>query len=397
MAALSSSFSKTLKSEGVAQDFSPRALKIGITLGLHREDESLWVNGIKQNALFLAMAFQNSPHAHDVVLVNTTAVAITSALAWDLTRFPTRPFAEAKDDLDILIELGGQISPEQTDYLKARGTRIVSYCCGPEYVQNIEAMIFRRRLWDTIFCNQRYDALWVIPQVAETSQGFFETLRRREARVVPFVWHPMAIEARASGLAHGGEYRPTGAPKRLTVIEPNIDVLKFCLYPTLIAERAFREAPESIGFLHVLNATPLATEVPEFIGLMTLLDIVKAGKASFIGNLQTPQVLAELTDIVISHQWGLPLNYLYLEVCWQGYALVHNAHLCREIGYFYPDNDIEGGAQALRVAIETHDLAWEDYRDRQRGLIGRFLATNDDLIAAYDRLLFDLMGAAPAP
>ncbi len=378
------------------EPFVPRALKIGITLGLHREDESLWVNGIKQNALYLAMAFQNSPHGHQVVLVNTTHVAITDALAWDLTRFPTRPFAEAKDDLDILIELGGQVSPEQTDELKARGTRLVSYCCGPEYVQNIEAMIFRRRLWDTIFCNQRYDALWVIPQVAETSQGFFETLRRRKAQVVPFVWHPMAIEARAASLPHGGQYRPTGAPKRLTVIEPNIDVLKFCLYPTLIAEQAFRAAPDSIGFLHVLNSTPLATEVPEFIGLMTLLDIVKAGKASFIGNYETPQVLAELTDIVISHQWGLALNYLYLEVCWQGYALVHNAHLCREIGYFYPGNDITAGAQALLAAIQTHDLAWDDYRARQRGLIDRFLATNRDLIGAYDRLLFDLMAAEPA-
>jgi hypothetical protein len=372
-------------------------LKIGITLGLHREDESLWVNGIKQNALYLAMMFQNSPHGHQVVLVNTTDVAITSALAWDLTRFPTRPFAEAKDDLDICIELGGQINPEQTDYLKARGTRIVSYCCGPEYVQNIEAMIFRRRMWDTIFCNLRYDALWVIPQVAETSQGFFETMRRRQAQVVPFVWHPMAIEARASALAHGGEYRPTGAPKRLTVIEPNIDVLKFCLYPTLIAEQAFRAAPESIGYLHVLNAMTLATEVPEFIGLMTLLDIVRASKASFIGHYETPQVLAELTDIVISHQWGLALNYIYLEVCWQGYALVHNAHLCREIGYYYPGNDISAGTRALLTALETHDLDWEGYRARQRGLIDRFLATNPDVVAAYDELAFGLMSADLVP
>jgi hypothetical protein len=381
----------------VANAFAPRALKIGITLGLHREDESLWINGIKQNALNLAMAFQNSSYAHQVVLLNTTGVAITPALAWDQTRFPTRSFEDAKDDLDVLIELGGQISAEQTDYLKVRGTRIVSYCCGAEYVHNIQAMIFRRPLWTTIFSNQRYDAIWVIPQVAETSQGFFETLRRRKAQVAPFVWHPMALEGRSAALAHQGEYRPTGLPKRLTVMEPNIDVLKFCLYPTFIAERAFRETPEAIAFLHVLSADGMARESPEFIGMMSLLDIVRAGKASFIPPHDTPAFLAEYTDIVISHQWGLPLNYLYLEVCWQGYALVHNAHLCRDIGYFYPENDIEAGARALRVALETHDQAWEDYRARQRGLIDRFLATNRDLIADYDRLLFDLMAADPAP
>jgi hypothetical protein len=375
---------------------NPRPLRIGITLGLHHEGESLWVNGIKQNALNLAMAFQNSPHGHQVTLVNTTAVAITPSLPWDLQRFPTRPFTEVKDDLDLLIELGGQISAEQTDYLKARGTRVVSYCCGAEYVHNIQAMIFRRPLWSEIFCNQRYDALWVIPQVAETSLGFFETLRRRRAQIVPFVWHPMVLEAKASGLAHGGEYRPRSAAKRLSVMEPNIDVLKFCLYPTFIAERVFREIPERIEFLHVLSADTLARESPEFVGLMSLLEIVKAHKASFIGVYETPNFLAEYTDIVISHQWGLALNYIYLEVCWQGYALVHNAALCPELGYYYPENDLDAGARALRLAIETHDLAWEDYRRRQRRLIDQFLAGNPQLIEAYDRLAFEVMAAAPA-
>jgi hypothetical protein len=379
------------------EPFAPRSLKIGITLGLHREDESLWVNGIKQNALNLAMALQNSPHGHQVALLNTTPVAITPALPWDQTRFPTRPLEAAKDDLDVLIELGGQISAEQTDYLKQRGTRIVSYCCGAEYIQNIEAMIFRRPLWTEIFCNQRYDAIWVIPQVAETSLGYFETLRRRQAQVAPFVWHPLALEAKVAGMANLGEYRPRPGPKRLSVMEPNIDVLKFCLYPIFIAERAFRRDPESISFLHVLNADHMATHVPEFIGVMTQLDIVRAGKASFIGMQENPAFLAAYTDIVISHQWGLPLNYFYLEACWQGYALVHNADLCREIGYYYPGSDLEAGVQATRAAIETHDAAWEDYRHRQRRLIDRFLATNRELIGAYDRLVFDLMGAQPAP
>jgi hypothetical protein len=377
--------------------FTPRSLKIGITLGLRAADESLWVNGIKQNALNLAMAFQNSPHAHQVILLNTTHVAITPALPWDLARFPTRPFAEAKDDLDVVIELGGQISAEQTDYLKSRGTRIVSYCCGAEYVLNMEAMIFRRPLWTEIFCNQRYDAIWVIPQVADLSRGYFETLRRREARLAPFVWHPLALEAKVASLPNLGEYRPRLGPKRLSVMEPNRDVLKFCLYPIFIAERAFRQDPESISFLHVLSADDLATHVPEFIGVMMLLDIVRAGKASFIGMQENPDFLAAYTDIVISHQWGLPLNYFYLEACWQGYALIHNAELCREIGYYYPGNDLEAGVQAVRAALEGHDVAWEDYRHRQRRLIDRFLATNRDLIATYDRLLFDLMAADPAP
>jgi len=109
---------------------SPRSLRIGITIGLHWEGESLWVNGIKQNALNLALAFKHSPHGHRVWLVNTTDIAITPALPWSLAEFPTLSFREAKDELDVMIELGGQLSPDEVDYLKRRGVRLVSYCCG---------------------------------------------------------------------------------------------------------------------------------------------------------------------------------------------------------------------------------------------------------------------------
>ena len=290
-----------------------------------------------------------------------------------------------------MFELGGQISEGQTDALKRRGARIVSYCCGPEYVQTMEAMIFRRHMYDQIYINPRYDEIWVIPQVTETSFYFFQTLRRRPARAVPFVWDPMCLEAASAGLPDGGEYRPRTTAKRLSVIEPNIDVMKFCLYPLLMAERAFREAPNKIGFLHVTNADQLVWDDKEFASLARTLDIVAANKASFVGRFQTPQFLSEHTDIVVSHQWGLALNYLYLEVCWQGYPLIHNAHLCKELGYYYPDNDIDAGAKLLLRAIDRHDDRWEDWRDEQRRLIGRFLSTDPALALAYDDLMFDML------
>ena len=368
-----------------------RALKIGITIGLRDEAESLWTNGIKQNALFLAKLFQHSVHRHHVTLFNTTDVRITDRLAWDQASFPTRALNDGEHEVDVMIELGGQISALQTDALKRRGARIVSYCCGPEYVQNIEAMIFRRPLWDSIFINPHYDEIWVIPQVAETSLEFFATLRRKPARTVPFVWDPMCLTAASRDLAHCGEYRPQGAAKRLSVIEPNIDVMKFCLYPLLLAEQAYRANPDAIAFLHVTNADQLVWDNREFAGLAKALDIVKAGKASFVGRFDTPRFLAEHTDIVVSHQWGLALNYLYLEVCWQGYPLIHNAHLCADLGYYYAGNDIAVGATLLLEAISRHDGDWAGWRDEQRRVIGRFLATNPALAAAYDDLLFNLV------
>ena len=368
-------------------------LRIGITIGLNRPDESLWTNGIKQNAVFLAETLRRCPSVGTVLLVNmNSAVPITDALPWDRDRWPTVPFDEALGRLDVLIELGGQVSPAQTGELKAMQTRLVSYCCGFEYVHAMEAVLFGwPSLSPHLFVNQRYDALWMIPQVAPISASYFATLRRRPGVVVPFVWDPMFIEQASSGFEGGGVYRPAHGPKLLTVMEPNIDVVKFCLYPAFIAEHAFRRRPDLVSFLHVTNAQRLADQSKEFVAVMSQLDIVKAGKASFVGRHDTPRFLAEMTDVVIAHQWENALNYFYLEVCWQGFPLVHNAHLCRELGYYYPGHNIEAGASQLLHAMQAHDEQCDSYRNRQRELIARFLPSNPEVVSRYEALLADLM------
>jgi hypothetical protein len=371
----------------------PTGLRIGITIGLHHPAETLWTNGIKQNAACLAEALKNCRQVASVVLVNTTAVPITAELPWSLERWPTKPFDEVKDALDVLIELGGQISGEQTDYIKSRGTRLVSYCCGSEYISAMESILFGRAgFGSNLFVNQRYDDIWMIPQVARNSEHFFTTLRRRPARVVPFVWDPVFLEQRSKAFANAGEYRPRApGSRRISVMEPNIDVVKFCLYPIFIVEEAYRRRPDLVGFLHVTNSEPLATRSAEFIALMQQLDLVRQHKAAFVGRYDTPHFLADFTDVMVSHQWDNPLNYFYLEVCWQGYPLVHNADLCTDLGYYYPANDVPRGAMTLIAAIEQHDAQWEAYRKRQREAIARFLPTDAALVARYEALLAELM------
>ncbi|QSN60825.1 DUF2827 domain-containing protein [Caballeronia sp. M1242] len=373
-----------------------KRLRIGITIGLHHEAETLWNNGIKQNAVFLAEALKNCANVENVVLVNTTSVPITDKLPWDLNRWPTVTFEGAKDNIDVLIELGGQIDPGATEYLKQRGARLVSYCCGFEYVHAMESILFNKPSFgDNLFVNQRYDDIWMIPQVANISQPYFEVMRRQSARVVPFIWSPVFLNARTAEMPASGEYRPHQGPRRLSVMEPNINVVKFCLYPAMIAELAYRERPDAIELLQVTNTQHLATNCREFISLMNQLDIVRQHKAVFLGRFDTPTFLSERTDIVVSHQWENPLNYFYLEVCWQGYPLIHNATLCTDLGYYYHANDVKEGAARVIQAIDGHDERFAQYRDEQRKAITRFLPDDAQLVAAYTGLLSSLMERIP--
>jgi hypothetical protein len=125
---------------------------------------------------------------------------------------------------------------------------------------------------------------------------------------------------------------------------------------------------------------------------MNQLDIVRDHRAVFMGRHETPAFLSENTDIVVSHQLENPLNYFYLEVCWQGYALIHNAALCSDLGYYYRGNDVDEGGRRLVEALETHDAHASWYRQQQRTLIARYLPDSRPLVATYAALLEDLMG-----
>ncbi len=69
----------------------------------------------------------------------------------------TRSLAEAKDLLDILIELGERIGATQTAYLKARGAKFVSCRCRVECINTTESIPFGRRLWDSLFIDRAYN------------------------------------------------------------------------------------------------------------------------------------------------------------------------------------------------------------------------------------------------
>lgn len=369
-------------------------LRIGITVGVAGPGDSMWSNGIKQNAVFLAEALKHVPRVQSVQLINTGPP--TEVLPWDAARWPTVSFESAKDSLEVVIELGAQVGHEATAYLKERGARLISYCCGSEYVTTMESVLFGKGGFGAnLYVNQRYDAIWMVPQVAALNAPYFTTLRRRPAQAVPFVWDPVFLTARAAELPDAGEYRPRPGPRRVSVMEPNINVVKFCLYPIFIIEEVYRKRPDLIERMQVTNTERIARDSHEFIALMNQLDVVKEHKAVFLPRYATPEFLSQMTDAVVSHQWENPLNYFYLEVCWQGYPLVHNAHLCADLGYYYPANDTDHGSRVLLDALERHDSAWEAYRQRQRSIIDRYLASNARVTAQYDALLNQLTSVAP--
>lgn len=375
-------------------------MNIGITFIQKEPGDSIWTNGIKLNALILAKMFMHSKNKHKVYLVNRYDVKGDETTPWDLKKYPLINQEEAIDKVDLMISLGAAITDEYIKRFKAKDSarKVITYHCGNHYILEMEKVLFgenkeeNKPLW-----NQEVDEYWLIPQQELHNLHYTYTFTKTPVRIVPFIWDPEHIQniadsMKASKKFNKVTYQPGREKKRISIFEPNINSIKYGMIPVHIAEWANWDSAikDKIEFMSLTNGLKLAKN-HEFNGHIKYLDIFKEKKFFAESRFNMPYFLAEHTDIVVSHQWGNPLNYAYLDALYFGYPLIHNADMVQDMGYYYKDFNIEEGANQLKHAILEHDKNHQEYNKRNTKLLKRYLATNKQLIEQYDQLLDNLM------
>ena len=166
-------------------------------------------------------------------------------------------------------------------------------------------------------------------------------------------------------------------------------MVKTSLIPMLACEEAYRMQPSFIESFFVCNTFHLK-EQDVFRKLALSLDIVNHGVATFEGRFPVYDFMARQGDCVISHQWECAQNYLYYEILYGGYPLVHNSPLLRDHGYYYPDFETEEGGKVLLHAFAQHDLHLDAYRERCRELIRSLGFDHPENIDTYTEELMRL-------
>jgi hypothetical protein len=124
--------------------------------------------------------------------------------------------------------------------------------------------------------------------------------------------------------------------------------------------------------------------------MISTFDLYKDGKISAESRYQTAYMLTQYLDVVICHQILNPLNYLYLDAAFLEYPILHNAPMCKDIGYYYEGSDTESAAKVLDWILTEHDNNIEEYKERNRKALFRYSADNRTLIESYDKLIFNL-------
>ena len=396
---------------------------IGITLGLHNSKESMWINGIKMNAIFLANALKAAGH-YIYLLDTSTKVGRneisgklnSDELMWDDEEFPCYDWKKKGKECDILICLGTTLGPDQAKDWRGgdKHKKIIKYACGNNYVIDMENMIFKEDPGVRPTYNHELDAVWYVPQQGYQNHEYYRVTNRllpNQVMPVPFVWDPMFIDK--SERLYGetfdadGNVMPTvdGIPvyhpnkkiedKQVVVFEPNLNVVKFSMIPLLIANDYIMKGGETFKKFHIVSAQRLYKNPfwKEFVGG---LDITKLDNKEGEPILQVQHrwpvhyILAKWSDVVISHQWENPLNYAYLDCLYLQFPLIHNADFIKDAGYYYPDFEIDKGAGLLNHVMKNHDANMDAYNEQSEEVLTRYTILNEDLVLTYSKLIDNL-------
>lgn len=382
-----------------------RKVRIGITVLIDKPADSLFTNGIRQNVIILRDLFAKCKNVSEAYIINTAKDVIIpkdDSTTWGPYAEYIISMEEAKQKCDLVVMAQGSAHVETYKELVKKGIVITKHIMGPELSVFNETILFKdnkeaRNLYvrnkDTV------SAVWLSPHYFKRDRYFFETQYDCETHVGPYIWDPRFIQHhieifKSKDPTETGLYKPNGRlDKRISTMEPNINIVKTSTIPIMIVERLYRKSPESLDKLNVF-CSDIIKKKSDMINFVKQLDSYKSQKMFFEARYPIVWTLLKHTDIVLCHQNQNELNYLYLDAAWMGYPVVHNSDHMTELGWYYEGNDVEKAADHIKniaYNFDNENHQNEEYIKKSRAFAYRYMIDNPENIRGYEKLIDNAM------
>lgn len=358
---------------------------------------SLWSNGIVQNTIFFTQLVNHIPGFKAYLgYVDEVDVKDQSCFADLPDTLNLTPHSKLNNyEYDVIVQMGYGIPHDQLLRYKEKypKVKIVSYICGCPFIMDGEHIIYNKDEKDVKFYNSRkimnhFDQIWIIPQNENTSLEYAkEFFSCEKGTVVPFVWDP-CVSTKYLQRQNLEEYQLFRPIEKVAIMEPNLSLIKNSLIPILLCENYVQLGGE-LKFIYMVCADKMGAN-KTLMQVIKDTKLMKQKKISVEHRHATLGFLNRFADAVICFQMGNPLNYLYLDIAWWGFPVIHNAHLCPDVGYYYPDFGLQQGSQQLKKVIDEHPFD-ATYKDRMRKTISRYTYKNPQILKDYHRLFMNVL------
>ena len=363
-------------------------MKIGITIDM---STAFWANGMQQNIVFLYSMLRSIGHECHYVTYKEPRFKLdkshTGMMLQDL-------LSDEKESLDVLIIAGFDLLPDMYEKLLKRNQKlkVVLVHFGNKMLDDIHYAICNpdtKR--EPIKTPKFLSEIWISPH-HEFGKEYLKTYYNFEnIKTAPYLWDPFFIQSKIKDLKNKNlsPFFDEQKVKRVCIFEPNISHIKNCIIPLAICERFEQKFPSILERVSSFACDKIR-EKPYFFDLMKRTSMVKKDKCYFNNRWGSLDALSKFGSTIISHQINNELNYAHLEALYLGLPLIHNSPRFENLGYYYPDFNVDIAANQLYSAILNHKEVLDDYTKDAREFINRFSPYNQSNRNKYTQILNEL-------
>ena len=255
----------------------------------------------------------------------------------------------------------------------------IAHIQGSEYFNMVDQI--RMNQTHTFGVSHGYDAMWILPHHAWQGPFLAERNQISETYTCPYVWSPHILEHRGT---HTYQKNTSG---KIGIYETNVGVYKMSFIPLLIVNKLSREEKNLVKWWEVKGLAPISTgQFTDF--LISLKDAIRRPFNISKFKASIPKGLEENTiGTILTHQFKVGINNLYLEALHMNMPLVHNSPFFKDCGYYYEGFNVTDGANALKNATEHHDSRLESYAGRSRACVSKYMPSNAQNVMQFRKLL----------
>lgn len=359
-------------------------IKIGITISHFKTVIGLFSNGVLQNTLFFYDLLTNIGKYDVYLIVGSDDSDYLNEMNYKKVNCNNL----LEEGFNIIFTVSLRLHLDDYILLKKNGTKHIFYNCGNLFILDSESCLYNgHKNREPIYQKfSIFDECWNIPQHFNTNHYYLKTMLRCNIIQVPFIWSPQLIDKEEN------KYKKRSQIKSLAIFEPNLSIIKWSFPPLLVCENAYRafdgENKDKIKNVYIMGINDINHFNKDKFGkLIDCLDLGMDNKITIESRHRTLYIMSDYADIAVSHTWENYLNYLYFDVAWMGWPIVHNGKLCKEVGYYYDDFNYEEGGRILKDVILHHDENADEYLIRNRSYLQQFLPTNVELQQKYEDLI----------
>jgi len=91
--------------------------------------------------------------------------------------------------------------------------------------------------------------------------------------------------------------------------------------------------------------------------------------------------------VPICHNYNNEYNYMTLEFLYSGFPVLHNSPSWKTTGYYFEEESIQGGVNALAVATTKHQSNMQSFIAQARPIMWRHSIYNPAVQDAWSSLL----------